>query len=165
MQRKNRILKGHRRGIAMIMAIIVIVILATIMSLTLNMTATTTKQTVNDYLHEQAILLTRSATEYALLHISGTVRNGTCLPVSLSGTHNGIYDINISWQYIGLSNEGSDKDPSGECLVAQNYIRNGNVDDMNSKGSILLDVIVSTNPDSNITTEPIRYHRRTLQKL
>ncbi len=164
MQRKNSLLKGHRRGIAMIMAIMVIVILATIMSLTLNMTATTTKQTVNDYLHEQAILLTRSATEYALLRISGLNRNGINCLTSLRGTHNGIYDIDISWQYIGLSNEGSDKDPSGECSVAQSYIRNGDVDDMNSKGSILLDVVVSVN-DKNVTTEPIRYHRRTLQKL
>ena len=165
MQRKNRILKQHRRGIAMIMAIAVIVILGTIMALTLQMTAQTTKQTINDYIHEQAILLTRSATEYTLLRISGVNRNSPagCL-TNLNGTYNTIYDINISWQYIGLSNEGASIDPSGECTVAQSYIRNIDVDDTNSKGSILLDVVVSVN-DKNITSEPIRYHRRTLQKL
>lgn len=163
MQRKNRILKGHRRGIAMIMAIAVIVILSTIMALTLNMTATTTKQTINDYLHEQALLLTRSATEYTLLRISGVNRLTTNCLTNLHGTYSNIYDIDISWQYIGLSNEVT-LDPSGECTVAQSYIRNADVNDINSKGSILLDVVVSVT-DENVTTEPIRYHRRTLQKL
>ncbi len=164
MQRKNHILNQHRRGIAMIMAIAVILILSTIMALTLQMTTQTTKQTTNDYLHEQAILLTRSATEYTLLRISDVNRSAPsgCL-TNLNGTYNNIYDINISWQYIGLSDE---------CTTAgDNYINvtdgdgiNDDVDDDNSRGSILLDVIVSVN-DENVATEPIRYHRRTLQKL
>ncbi len=164
MQRKNHILKGHRRGIAMIMAIMVIVVLATIMALMLQMTATTSKQTLNDYLHEQAILLTRSATEYALLRISGTNRALGCL-TTLNTTYApsgpALYDINMSWQYIGLSAGNG----NNECTPAQSYILNANVNDADSKGSIILDVIVTARADQNLTTEPIRYHRRTLQKL
>ena len=156
MQRKNRILKQHRRGIAMIMAIAVIVILTTIMALTLQMTTQTTKQTINDYIHKQAILLTRSATEYTLLRISGVDRTTTSCLRSLHGTYQQYYDIDIAIQYIGLS---------GECTGANdNYIVDANVTDPNSKGSVILDVVVSVN-DKNITSEPIRYHRRTLQKL
>jgi hypothetical protein len=165
MQRKNYILKNSRRGIAMIMAIAVIVILATIMAVSLQITAQTSKQTVNDYLHEQAILLTRSAVEYTLLRISAQDRNTSGCLETLSGAYapNGInmFDINVSIAYIGLSG-GSAID---ECTPAQSYIKNKDVNNSDSKGSILLDVLVSTSPESNITTEPIRYHRRTLQKL
>ncbi len=163
MQRKNYILK--RRGIAMIMAIAVIIILSTIMALMLNLTAQSSKQTTNDYLHEQAILLTRSAIEYSLLRISATNRSTGCL-TSINAAYpkndaTKIFDINMSIRYIGLSAGNV----FNECNASNNYIVNADVTNSESKGSILLDVIVSTPPDSNITTEPITYFRRTLQKL
>jgi len=68
MQRKNSILKHN--GMAMIMAIAVIVVIATIMALSMAMTAQTTKRTNDLYLYEQSILMSKSATEYALLQIS-----------------------------------------------------------------------------------------------
>lgn len=163
MQRKNHILKNSRSGIAMIMAIAVIIILATIMALSLQITAQTSKQTINDYLHEQAILLTRSATEYTLLRISAQDRNTSGCLTTLNGTYapdgNTMFDMNISIRYIGLSGGSG----VNECSVSQSYILNADVDDPNSKGSILLDVVVTADP--SLTTEPIRYHRRTLQKL
>lgn len=147
----------------MIMAIGVIVILGTIMALTLQMSSITSKQTINDYLHEQAILLTRSATELALLAISTTDRRVGCL-TSLNGTYaptgTAIFDINMTWSYIGLSGGNA----NNECLPAENYIQNADVNDSDSKGSILLDVIVTLS-DQTLSNEPIRYHRRTLQKL
>ncbi len=164
MQRKNYILK--RRGIAMIMAIAVILILSTIMALMLSLTAQSSKQTTNDYLHEQAIILTRSAIEYALLQISARDRTTGCLTRLNLGYPNldpstRIFDINMSISYIGLSGGNA----NSECTPAENFITTANVSNIESRGAILLDVIISTNPDSNITTEPIRYHRRTLQKL
>ena len=56
----------------MIMAIAAIVVLGTLMAMMLNMSTDTTKRTFDNFLHEQAMLLTRSATEYALLEISGS---------------------------------------------------------------------------------------------
>ncbi len=163
MQRKNYILKNSRHGIAMIMAIAVIIILGTIMAASLQVTAQTSKQTVNDYLHEQAILLTRSATEYTLLRISAQDRNASGCLDTLNGTYapngNNLFDINISIKYIGLSGGNV----VNECTTAQSYILNSDINDTNSKGSILLDVVVTA--DKSITTEPIRYIRRTLQKL
>lgn len=147
----------------MIMAIAVIVILGTIMALMLQMTAQTSKQTLNDYMHEQAILLTRSAKEYALLRISGHDRSVNCL-TQLNGTYSpdssSLFDINISIMYIGLSGGNG----ANECTAAENYIQNADVGDPNSRGSILLDVVVTASSDLNLT-EPVRYHRRTLQKL
>jgi hypothetical protein len=133
------------------------------MALMLNLTAQSSKQTTNDYLHEQAILLTRSAIEVALLKISAQDRSTSCLTkIDLTYPDSPkIFDINISIRYIGLSGTST----LNECNATESYILNSNVSNTESKGSILLDVLVSTSPESNITTEPIRYHRRTLQKL
>ena len=90
MQRKNDILvplKSSGRGknlkatkratqakskpaIAMITAIGMIVIISTILALSLSLSTQTTKRTADIYLHEQAVLLSKSAAEYALLQIS-----------------------------------------------------------------------------------------------
>ena len=152
MQRKNSILRNHKSGFAMIMAITVIVVIATIMALSLSMTTQTTKRSTDLYLYEQAILLSKSATEYALLEISQA--NG-CLASIAQFTQDGIYDIDISIKYIGTAPAGVD--PSS--VVCTDYI--DNLATPESDGSVLLDVTVST----NASTEPIRYFKRTIQKL
>ncbi len=145
-----------RRGIAMIMAIAVIVILGTIMALTLALSSDTTKRTVDNYIHEQAILLTRSATELAILEISGTSLANFCNLTTLNAVYpsddsNKIFDINTSIHYIGFN-----------CSTNADYIASINTPESN--GTILIDVIVTSSDDLGLT-EPIRYHRRTLQKL
>lgn len=151
MQRKNSILNtktpSKRSGFAMIMAIIVIVIIATIMTLSLSLTAQTSKRTVDMYLYEQVALHAKSATELAMLEIA---KNG-CIN-NINKTIDGIYDVNISMQYIYTN-------PVGTCT---NYI---NITSPEQNGSVLMDVTVSLKADENITTEPIRYFRRTIQKL
>lgn len=157
MQRKNNILntsyikhtkRSSRSGIAMIMAIAVIVILATIMALSLALTSQTTKRSTDLYLYEQAVLLSKSATEYALLQISQT---SGCLASIPSFTQDDIYDINISIYYIGTAASG--------CT---DYIDNLYTPEQN--GSVLMDVTVSVN-DPTIASEPIRFFKRTIEKL
>ncbi len=151
----------------MLMAIIVIVIVGTLMALMISMSTTSLKRTANLYLNEQAMLLARSATEYALLAISGTDRTTGCL-TSINTTYNPdssagstpMFTISINIQYIGLSGGNA----NNECLIVENFITNANVTAPESKGSALIDVVVETDPTLNIG-EPIRYHRRTLQKL
>ena len=144
----------------MIMAIIVIVVLTTIMALTLSLTSQTTKQTTDLYLREQAVLLAKSAAEYTLLAISGHNR-GTTLPLNCLGEVNAsypsngankIFDINVKIKYIGF-------DCSNNSLE---YGNPGLLTTPESNGTVLLDITVT---DNNISTEPIRYFRRTLQKL
>ena len=162
MQRENNILikyKKNRTGFAMMMAIMVIVIIATLMAASLSMTAETSKRTTDVYMHEQALLLTRSATEYALLKLSGENRTGlACLnniamayPTNAAATK--LFDITINISYYGLETV---------CNNSLNPAPN-NMQTAESTGTILLDVMVSSNP--NLPIEPIRYHRRTLQKL
>ncbi len=149
MQRKNNLLKTSRSGIAMIMAIIAIVIISTLMALALAMTSQTTKRTTDLYLYEQANLLAKSATEYALLKIA---EDGACSHSNdLNFVQDSIYDINISIQYIYTAGT--------PCAAMYTTVTTPE-----QNGSILIDVAVSVN-DQTVSTEPIRYFKRTLQKL
>lgn len=152
MQRKNSILRissrKKRSGFAMIMAIAIIVILATIMALSLSLTTETTKRTVDVYLYEQVALHAKSAAELALLDIA---KGGPCTTIAPYAID--FYDINVSVQYIYTN-------PS-PCSTALTYFETATPE---QNGSVLMDVTVSVN-DANITTEPIRYFRRTIQKL
>ncbi|MEN8303592.1 MAG: hypothetical protein ABFQ64_05945 [Campylobacterota bacterium] len=158
MQRKNNILKSSRSGMAMIMAITVIVVMATIMALSLALTTQTTKRTADLYLLEQSVLLSKSATEYALLKIA---QDGACSNINtlnftpdLDGDGNPDYfDISITMQYIYTN-------PS-PCTAAQTY---ATVTTPEQNGSVLMDVTVSVT-DTTVVSEPIRYFRRTIQKL
>ena len=159
MQRKNSFLRASKKGsfrsgIAMMMAITVIVIIATILSLSLSMTAVTSKKTADLYLYEQSILLSKSATEYILLKIA---QNESCKKFNtdiLNFKQNEIYDINISIKYIYSS--------TSECTNKGELYTTVQTEEQN--GSVLIDVTVSVT-DETISSEPIRFFRRTLQKL
>ena len=160
MQRKNYILKNirqkYRSGMAMIMAIMVIVILATIMALSLSLTTQTTKRTTDLYIYEQAVLLSQSAAEYALLRIS---QNPPCTDESTLGlnfTTDNIYDINITLKYVYDSN--------ASCIANGGTFYTA-VTTEEQNGSVLMDITVSVPISKNVSTEPIRYFRRSIQKL
>lgn len=160
MQRKNSILESayykgkhtssKHSGFAMIAAILVIILIATIMTLSLSLTAQTSKRTVDVYLYEQVALHAKSAAELAMLEIA---KNGPCTPIP-DYTLDGIYSVNVNLQYIYTN-------PS-PCNAALTYFE---ITTPEQNGSVLMDITVSVNADQNITTEPIRYFRRTIQKL
>lgn len=155
MQRKNRILNSSsssRSGMALVMAIAVIVIISTIMALSLSLTRTTSKKTTDLYLYEQSALLAKSATEYALLQIS---QNPPCSYNGGTFTYDTIYDITISVEYI--------YDNTTACTT-NGGTQYATVTTPEQSGSALIDVAVGIN-NSTISTEPIRYFRRTMQKL
>ena len=155
MQRKNNILKSSsssRSGMALIMALGVIIIVSTIMALSLSLTATTTKRTTDLYLYEQSVLLSKSATEYALLQIA---QSAPCSYNGSSFTYASTYDINISVEYV-YDNTAICTTNGGTSYAV--------VTASEQSGSALIDVAVGVN-NTIITTEPIRYFRRTIQKL
>ena len=141
---------------AMIMAISVIVIIATILALALALTSQTTKKTTDLYLYEQATILSHSAAEYAMLKMS---QANPCSIRNINFQYNNIYDINTSMQYI--STAGSSCEGNATAIGA-NYATTTNAA---SNGTVILDVTVSVPQDKNVTSEPIRYFRRTIQKL
>jgi hypothetical protein len=151
-----------RSGLAMIMAILVIVIFATIMGLAIRLSTTTSKNTVDLYLYEQAQLLAKSAVEYTLLRIS--LDNNSTNPCNVTALNfspdldedgnSDFYTVNVAVRYSYTSYPAT-------CPVTARFAQ---VSTPEQNGSVLIDVSVSVN-DTNVTTEPIRYFRRTVQKL
>ena len=143
-----------RRGFSMLTALIFMVLVATLGALALSLSTATVKQTSDLYLREQAELLVQSATEYALLAISGHAINTTngCLN-TINATYENIFDINISLYYMGNGL------PAG-CQTLTGNLNNITTTDSNI--TVVIDTIVST--ADGISTEPIRLHRRTIQK-
>lgn len=128
----------------MIMAIAVIVTLATIMALSLSLSTQLNKRSTDIYAYEQAALLNKSATEYVLLQIA---KNGCQNGWNFS---QGIYDVNITAEYIYSAASG-----------CNDYFI---ISTPESSGNVILNVSVSVN-DPSLLSEPIRYFRRTIQKL
>ena len=164
MQRKNSILKSARSGMAMIMAITIIVVMATIMALGLALTSQTTKKTIDLYLYEQSILLSKSATEYALLRIAQSP------PCTYTGENipnqDGIYTIDIAVQYIYYDDPATGGTNEAQVLCTANGgTLYSAVTTPEQDGSVIMDVTVSVLPAANAASEPIRYFRRTIQKL
>ena len=157
MQRKNSILKNnsYKSGIALIMAIMVIVVVATISALSLSLTTLTNKRTTNLYLYEQATILSHSASEYAMLKISEVV---PCSLDTLNYTYNKIYDISINMQYLSVAGTPCN---ANAIVDGTDY---GTLVYPASDGTVILDITVSVT-DSSVTSKPIRYFRRSIQKL
>ncbi|MDA3909291.1 MAG: hypothetical protein PF437_09380 [Sulfurimonas sp.] len=146
--------KTFRGGMAMIMAIAVLVIIATIMALSLSLTTQTTKRTTDLYLYEQSTLLSQSAAEYAMLKISQVA---PCSLPDLDFRYNNTFDVKITMQYI-FTNPSACRTNSladGSDYATVTY--------PDSNGSVLMDIAITANPTG--TTEPIRYFRRSIQKL
>lgn len=152
----------------MIMAIFMMVLIGGMMAAAISMSSISNNRTQDDYLHEQAQLLARSATEYAILAISGHEVNATqgcinTINMDYPTAANPMFNINVNMQYIlfydnaaGVRTKYNNcNDITGTAGVAQT---------VESNGTILMDVTVTSGTDLNIT-EPIRYTRRTIQKL
>jgi len=158
MQRKTGILnhRGNaaRGGFALIMAVFFMVIMATLMLAMLSATTDTTNRTTNDYLLEQAQLIAKSATEYAVLRVSGydrTAANDCLQQVTVDYPASDLKAV-VNISYYGLGAGCAGNGTSGDILTAE------------SNGTMLMDVYVTSGTTLGLS-EPIRYHRRTLQKL
>ncbi len=149
-----------RRGFSLITAIVFMILVATLGALALSLSNLSVKQTSDLYLREQAELLVQSGTEYALLAISGhdIVANGNCIN-TINATYS-VFDINMTIYYLGsgLPNNGC-RDFSNNIIGIHPIINTNE-----SNVTIMIDTVVSVPVDKNITTEPIRLHRRTIQK-
>jgi len=142
-----------RSGFALLSAIFLMLLIGILMALSFSLSSQTTKQTGQLYLQEQGQLLAKSATEFALLAISGHDNTADCIEqINLRYPKNApMYDINMTLYYIG----------SGLPCSTDHLLAN-NINTAESNGTVMIDTFVSyTDPENN---ETIRFHRRTLQK-
>lgn len=143
-----------RKGFAMIMAIFVVIMVALGGTLLISNAAKGGKSISDSYLRAQAELLAQSATEYALMRAQGVdTTAGACLN-QLNITVNdsagtAMFDITVLLAY---SFEGA---PAAGCTTL--------ADTTGKDTMVLIDATAVTR--ANITTEPIRAHRRSWQKL
>jgi len=137
-----------REGFSLLLAIIIMITVATLLALMISLSSTTAKQTSDIYVSEQTKLLARSATELALLAISGHDNSANCIE-NINFTYETNYDVNISIFYIGNA-----------LPCNASHILSNNIATAESNGTILIDTYVTFKGAS----EPIRYHRRTIQK-
>ena len=145
-----------RKGFGLITAIIILMTVAVLMALMISLSSATVKNTADIYLKEQAELLARSVTEYALLAISGHDNSANCIeninityPNSAAPTH----EANLTIYYIGNS-----------IPISCSNILENNIAQSDSNLTIIIDTVVSVNPVNTGISDSIRVHRRTIQK-
>ena len=145
-----------RNAFGLITAIMLMVIISTVGVMILSIASTSAKTATDDYLHIQAEALARSATEFAVMRVQGFDRGGgNCLEkLDINASP---FDINVTINYLFSANKPAN------C----NFVYPENVSDEDLSGTIIMDVVVTEQMPSDPTLwikEPIRVHKRTIQK-
>jgi len=161
MQNKNRVLK--RGGFAVIAAVFMMLLITLMLLKMLSYSTDVAARTTNNYLNEQAQLLAFNATEEAVYRISGINPYTTDCVTSLDYTYASMLDVNVTIQYI-WSDGLTPPVTSPNCLGYIDATQAATLESDISNGAALIDVYVSSTPSLGLD-EPIRFHRRTLQKL
>ena len=147
-------------GMAMLLAIAFMVVVAGIIASMQSMTAISTKRTAHIFFTEQAQLLAKSATEFAMLAISGHNRVGESCVQTINSTFptagTPIFTIRTDLRYIGLNPV-----VPGSTCTNNSYVNT--ITTTQSQGTVLVDVTVTSTAQLGLA-ENIVYHRRTLQK-
>ncbi len=142
-----------RPAFTLLSAIFLMVLVAVLLMLSLSISSQTIKQTGDLYLKEQAQLLAKSSTEFALLAISAHDNRVDCINqihLDYPGEGTKLFDIDMTLYYIGAGLPAT-------CNLLENSIAT-----RESNGTVMIDTVVSyTDP---ATDEQVRFYRRTIQK-
>ena len=144
-----------RKAFSMITAIIVIVLMATVGTFILNLSGKMVKGTTTQFQREQAMLLAKSYTEYAILAVTANDQNTTCLN-TINGSY-GDYNVTVDISYIGRLNI-----LNGGC---SNILNTADIITPKSPLNIIVDVFVSYPDYDHPNGLMMTYHRRSLQKI
>lgn len=148
-----------RKAFSLLTAIFIIVLMATVAAFILNLSGKMVKGTTTQFQREQAVLLAKSYTEYAIMAVTANEHNtANCLDeitgVLDDGAGNPLYTIKVDISYIG-------NDLDANCDRKLSTVVNTEKSPLN----IIVDVYVSypdfDHPDNHTKT----YHRRSLQKI
>lgn len=169
----------QRKAFSMLTAIFVIVLMATVAMLVMNLSGKIVKETTAQYQKEQAALLAKSYTEYAIMAVMSNDRNATDCIEDIDGfigdtattvNEGEGYSINTRIAYI--SDDNAANGSSVSTCDATRVLDNSGIVTPESALNIIVDIYVRyRDPDHpNISTAPntvpwVTYHRRTLQKI
>ncbi len=164
-------LKNNRKAFSMLMAIFIIVIMASTGALVMNLSGKMIKETTTQFQREQAMLLAKSYTEYAIMAVMSNDRNSTnsCLQTINSDNvirpeNSGGFEVRVRIAYIGNAAQVN------SCKSASDikYVFSNTVTTVNSSLNIIIDVYVKYKDfdHHDPSNAPwITYHKRTLQKI
>jgi hypothetical protein len=161
-------LQQSRKAFSMLTALVIIILMATVSMLVFNLSGKMVKGTTTQFLREQAMLLAKSYTEYAVMAITANDRNTTtnCI-TGIEGSNiirsidQSGYRVRVNIFYIGNNTE---------VQYCTDNILSDDVTTPETPLSAIIDVYVEykdiDSHVSDIDDRPwITYHRRTLQKI
>ncbi len=156
-------LSKQRKAFSMLTAIFLIVIMASIAAFVMNLSGKMTKITTHQYQKEQAMLLAKSYTEYAVMTVMANdriandcienINANNIVPPGNMPNININYNVSVNIGYIGAAAD------IATCAGTRQFGNPATSDELN----IIVDVYVQY-PDFD-TGRISRYHRRTLQKI
>jgi len=149
----------QRKAFSMLTAIVVIVIMASVGAFIMNLSAKMTKTTTVQFQREQAMLLAKSYTEFAIMAVMSNDASTHCLDNITGSALGGNYNITVNISYIG-NNLRVPGPPNGCARILSNAVATPE-----SAINIIVDTYVRYNDLDNPTAAPITYHKRTLQKI
>jgi len=152
----------QRPAFSMITAIFVIVLMATVAVFILNLSGKMVKETTTQFQREQAMLLAKSYTEYAVMAVMANDRNtDKCLytiegNIGASPTTGNGYRVRVHLRYIGTPEEVG---LCGSRILTQA------VTTPNTPLTVMIDVYIDYKDPDNSAGAWRTYHQRTLQKI
>lgn len=149
-----------KKGFSLIMAIFFLVMIATLGMMALSFSNKTAKQTVDLYLREQAELYAKSATDLTVLAMQRNNYTANCIN-TLTFNFDASFVANVNILYLD-SAMGTCPAASRSADTTTYAIRNAAALGNRGDNIAIIDVAVSTAP--GVSPEPIRYHRRTIQR-
>ena len=144
-----------KKGFSLIAAIFFIILISTIALTSLSIATMSAREAPNILLNQQAELLARSATEYAIMNIQQNDYNKGC-PDSVKEINlnypskSPIFNVKVQIYYLNSALPCGDNVISSSTALADNY-----------KLASIIDVHVDS--VGNIGSAPIKFSRRTLQ--
>jgi len=169
-----------RKAFSMMMAVFVMIVMMSITVLVFNLSSKITTATLTQYQKEQAILLAKSYTEYAIMAAgANNSRSGNCIENIKGDVGNIILGINDDGAVDGgqgyrvevnIGYIGNGLKCSNEHILSDDGAIVTTVNGNELSPNIIVDVYVryrAVNSHINNTDMPpwITYHRRTIQKL
>ena len=136
---------AKRKSFVLILTIVFMIFFSTISAMILSLASDSTTLTARVFLYYRAKLLSRSATEIAILMLQN--RNPSDPPLEKLIMHNGNFNVTMHFFYIG-------KDfPAPHQPIFENSFSDTN-------GTIIIDTFI----ESIVGNSPVKFHHRTIQK-
>lgn len=144
-----------KKGFSLIMAIFFVVLVATLGMMSLRFSTQSVKQSVDVYLREQAELYAMSATELTVMAMQKTDYSNSCF-TNITYNFDDNFQAVVNVFYLDNALPQCNGQKTGNSSGYSQNIRGG------YDNVALLDVVVTSVPGAS--SEPIRFHRRTVQR-